>query len=107
MGLMHLNSRYGPRNPGRGIFNLGLAAEAGHGPSQKVISQHFAAGKYLRQRNLAAYIWLLIADESGEDVAQELHEIGARLSDVELEVARQNAAEGPKGASPPIAINDD
>ena len=50
---------------------------------------------------------MLIAEESGEDLAQELREVAARLTDVELEVARQNAAEGPKGGSPPIAINDD
>ena len=107
LGLMHLNDKYGPRKRDRGFFNLGLAAEAGYGPSQKVIAQHFAAGKYLRQRDFAAYVWLLLADESGEDVARELRDVAARLSDVEREVARQNAAEGPEGASPPIAINDD
>ena len=107
LGLMLLNDIYGPRNPGSGFFNLGLAAEAGYGPSQKVIALHYAAGRYLRQADLNAYIWLLIAEESGEDVAKELAEVAARLSDVEREVAMQHAAEGPAGGPFPAATSRD
>ena len=98
LGLTFLNTPIYSRDEEFGIRYLGAAGRDGYLPAQVELGRRYAAGDQVQQRDHAAYVWLLIADENGGDVAALLEQVGKRLSGEEREAAR---AEAEKGANFP------
>ena len=94
LGLTRINDPVHPRDEEAGIISLARAGRDGFVPAQVEMGRRYAAGDQVRRWDLAAYVWLLIAEENGADVAALLEDIAARLSDGDRQTAREEAEKG-------------
>lgn len=58
------------------------------------LGRRYATGDGVRQRDRAAYVWLLIAKDNGADVSSLLEEVGGRLWGYSRRAAGEDAARG-------------
>ena len=94
LGLTLLGAPLRPSDEKGGIGYLAMAGRDGFVPGQVEMGRRYAAGHQVQQWDHAAYVWLLMAEENGADVAALLDEVGERLSDQERQTAREAAEKG-------------
>ncbi len=94
LGLTLLNESLPYRDRQGGIFYLALAGRDGFLAAQVEMGLRYAAGDEVTQWDHAAYVWLLMAQENGADVAALLEDVGRRLSSRQRQTARAEAEKG-------------
>ncbi len=99
LGMLLLDAPRGFLDAADGIRALALAGDNGFVPAQVELGRRYASGNGVRRWDHTAYVWLLMADENGADVAALLEEVGGRLTGRERRAAREVAE---KAASYPL-----
>ena len=94
LGRTLLDAPLYPIHPERGVLHLARAGRDGFVPAQVELGRRYANGDQVQQWDHAAYVWLLMAEENGADVAALREEVGARLSNEDRKTARAEAETG-------------
>ncbi len=94
LGLTFLDAPVYPRDEEFGITYLAMAGRDGFLPAQVEMGNRYASGNQVQQWDHAAYVWLLMAQDNGAEVAELLEEVGGRLSDGDGQTAREEAEKG-------------
>ena len=94
LGRTLLDAPLYPIHPERGVIHLARAGRDGFVPAQVELGRRYANGDQVQQWDHAAYVWLLMAEENGADVAALREEVGARLSNEDRKTARAEAETG-------------
>ncbi len=94
LGLTYLDTPRRELEVGAGIGSLAMAGRDGFVLAQVELGRRYAVGDQVQQSDHAAYVWLLMAEENGADVAALLEEVGARMSKGDRRAARDELEKG-------------
>ena len=94
LGLTRLDDPVRPRDEEFGIIALAAAGRDGFVSAQVELGRRYAAGNQVQKWDHAAYVWLLMAEENGAEVAALLRKVGGRLSEEDRQTARADARNG-------------
>ncbi len=94
LGLILLDAPRGFLDTADGIRALAESGGNGFVPALVELGRRYATGDGVRRWDSAAYVWLLIAEDRGAEVAALLDEVGGRLSKQERRTAHEDAERG-------------